>query len=257
MQYDYTTARNYNVQRTGTLDSTHEKAKFLKDIIESGLAEPPYLEIGCGPGVNGTLIGKAKAFHGPIVLLDRHLPMLEIAKKNALGAENIFFLNADACGIPCRSDTIRSCIAANVIHQIHDQEAAMREVSRILKYQGKLIIITPSPSKLRLFPLFAANHDFAEKQARLLPGFSQIKQLASLTGFQVIKSKGLRGSSQITTSTLATLIGNRFLSILAGFSGDELRFLSDNTMKYLESKKESKVFPYWSDIYILEKEIAS
>lgn len=100
----------------------------------------PALEIGCGTGfftLNLTLAGVLDECH----VTDISPGMVEAAKRNAveLGFE-IEGKPADAETLPYDDDTFELVIGHAVLHHIPDVELAFREMLRVLKPGGRLVI---------------------------------------------------------------------------------------------------------------------
>ena len=98
------------------------------------------LEIGCGTGffsLNLKLAGVVDAVH----VTDISPGMVEVAKRNAqaLGFA-IDGQAADAEGLPYGDDTFDLVIGHAVIHHLPDVELAFREILRVLRPGGRLVI---------------------------------------------------------------------------------------------------------------------
>ncbi len=79
-----------------------------------------------------------------VVCTDLSLPMLEQARKKCirLGIENIRFEERDIFSMPDEDESYDIVMAGNVLHLIENPEAAIRELCRVTKKGGKLILPT-------------------------------------------------------------------------------------------------------------------
>ena len=68
--------------------------------------------------------------------------MLKEAKKNCAHFTNIKFKKADIMKLNCKDDTFDKVVAGNVIHLLDNPYAALKEVLRVCKKGGKVIIPT-------------------------------------------------------------------------------------------------------------------
>lgn len=97
------------------------------------------LECACGTGMLSVHIApRCKS----LTATDVSLKMLKKAEKKCLAYPNARFLQADILRLPCPDAQFDTVIAANVIHLLEDPHAALRELSRVCKRGGKLIIPT-------------------------------------------------------------------------------------------------------------------
>lgn len=119
------------------------------------------LECACGTGA----ISKAVAVKcKKLVAVDLSKGMLKQAKKNCSGLDNIIFKLADITKLRCRDEVFDKVIAGNVIHLLDEPVCAVKEMLRVCKTGGKVIIptyITKSKHSIRLlvkaFDLFGGN----------------------------------------------------------------------------------------------------
>ena len=94
------------------------------------------LELGCGPGwFSGQL---ARAIPTGLVLADRQPAMLALARQRAPSAPAVA---ADAMHLPLRDGSVDAVILATVLGEVPDPTAALREVARVLRPRGRLIVL--------------------------------------------------------------------------------------------------------------------
>lgn len=112
--------------------------KYLKEKgLEKGMA---FADIGCGPGFfvfpASEIVGK----EGKIYALDTQQEMLNELKKRR-PAENVIVLKSDETNLPVEGKAVDMALMVFVLHEVHHPVDFLKEVKRILKPSGKLIVI--------------------------------------------------------------------------------------------------------------------
>ncbi len=116
---------------------THQK---LKKIV-SGLIGPEdmVLECACGTGLLSAVIApKCRQ----LTATDLSEKMLRRAEKNCAAFHNISFAKADITALPYPDGVFDKVVAGNVIHLLDDPLTVLRELDRVCKDGGTLIIPT-------------------------------------------------------------------------------------------------------------------
>lgn len=106
------------------------------------------LEVGCGRGFYLYCLTKFK-FIQTIYGIDLNHEVLKAAKKN-LNHKKIKLTRANIYKLPCKNQQFDLIICSEVLEHLQDDFKAMRELKRILKPKGKLIITVPHLN----FPFF-------------------------------------------------------------------------------------------------------
>lgn len=136
-------AHKFNVRNAGILDSP-ERIRFLNpennlDEIELN-REMVLADLGCGTGYFAI---PASFRVKKVFALDIRQEMLEILrdkiKKDKIS--NIEPVLSDESSIPLPDNSIDVLFMANVFHEMEDRDSILKEGKRILKNDGKLIII--------------------------------------------------------------------------------------------------------------------
>ena len=97
------------------------------------------LECACGTGAIRIPIAKKCK---KLVATDFSAGMLRRASKKCRKFTNIVFKKADITAIKCKNEKFDKVIAGNVIHLLPNPEIAMKELERVTKPGGKIIIPT-------------------------------------------------------------------------------------------------------------------
>ena len=116
---------------------THKK---LKEIVAGQIHSGDIvLECACGTGMLSAVIAaKCKA----LTATDFSPKMLFRARKNCASFRNITFAEADITALPFADNRFDQVVAGNVIHLLDNPLTALRELDRVVKPGGTLIIPT-------------------------------------------------------------------------------------------------------------------
>ena len=95
------------------------------------------LDVGCGPGVMAqALVDRGCDFWG----LDPSSKMIEIGRRRFPDNDHIHFLYGDAVGLGLPDDFFDAVLCMGVIDALRDRHRAVREMLRVLKPGGTLIV---------------------------------------------------------------------------------------------------------------------
>lgn len=97
------------------------------------------LECACGTGLlSGAIAGKCKS----LIATDFSAKMLDRARRKYARLRNVKFERADILNLPYPDERFDAVVAANVIHLLDDPHRALRELDRVCKPGGRIIIPT-------------------------------------------------------------------------------------------------------------------
>lgn len=99
------------------------------------------IEIGCGAG---NVIEKASACK--LFGVDISPSVLKKARQRL--NERVHLFQADAQNLPCKDQTFTQIICSEVLEHLLDPSAAIKEMARVLKTQGTLVISVPNESMI-------------------------------------------------------------------------------------------------------------
>jgi ubiquinone/menaquinone biosynthesis C-methylase UbiE len=161
----------------------HFRVSQVLDLIPP---EGIHLDVGTGRGDGTILISKKKKCIG----FDYGVVSAKIAKEKGL---EIF--QADARKMPFKSGTFNSITCLDVIEHIPNPDIAIREISRVLKKDGKLILMTPTEEMIKEKLLhFVRKHNIKQqKQPYDIPlKNSDLLRLLKENNFEILSEKKVK-----------------------------------------------------------------
>jgi ubiquinone/menaquinone biosynthesis C-methylase UbiE len=114
-----------------------ERAEKLLDFIDIK-PNQNFLEIGCGSGPVSKHI--SEKYKIKVVGTDVDEDQIEFAKENTRSLKNINFLIADATNLPFEDKSFDIILSINVLHHIPNWMDALREINRVLRNGGYLLL---------------------------------------------------------------------------------------------------------------------
>lgn len=101
--------------------------------------EDVVLECACGTGaISRHIAPKCRR----LMATDFSVGMLKQAARNCRAYDNVRFRRADMTKLNCRDGRFDKVVAGNVIHLLDDPRAALKELERVCKTGGKIIVPT-------------------------------------------------------------------------------------------------------------------
>ena len=97
------------------------------------------LECACGTGAISVYIAPVCA---KLIATDYSKGMLRQTAKKAKNYPNMRVMRADITNLKCRDNRFDKVVAGNVIHLLKDAESVVRELIRVCKPGGKVILPT-------------------------------------------------------------------------------------------------------------------
>lgn len=163
----------YDILQVVNRRSFRAMAEGVRQVVPEGAK---VLECAAGTGI---LTAAAAEKAESVVCTDLSLPMLEKARKKCadMGFDNVSFEERDIYNMPDKDETYDAVVAGNVLHLLDEPERAVKELARVTKKGGKLILPTFlnadkdfSTSLLKIYRIFgfrSKEYTFDEFRAML------------------------------------------------------------------------------------------
>lgn len=138
-------------------------------------------DLGCGTGAYTVALSQEVGDIGQVYAIDVHRDQLHtllstLERKKILNVETIW---ADIeKGIPIEAYSLDAVVLSNILFQLHDIDAALSYIAKILKPEGELLVVEWSKSHGGIGP--HPDHVVEEEKAAALVqkhGFRMIKRL--------------------------------------------------------------------------------
>lgn len=99
-------------------------------------------DLGCGTGHLTQLLGP---FVKRIVGVDASPAMLDLARTQTAGLANVELKTGELESLPLADETLDAAILALVLHNVADPSVTLREAGRVLKRDGRLLVLDMVP----------------------------------------------------------------------------------------------------------------
>ncbi len=131
------TAEAYDAMGHGEVDRA-----FVERVVALGANGGHFLDVGTGPAQIPILLAqRCPKLH--ITAIDLSKEMLKIAKRRIKDAgltDRITLELVDAKNLPYPDNTFDGLISNSIVHHIHDVERALREMGRVVRPKGAVLI---------------------------------------------------------------------------------------------------------------------
>lgn len=175
--------------------ATRYRKKLIFDLIKPKKKDM-LLDVGCGLGYMASLLSKKCKTYG----IDTDTKSIKLAKK--VGDGNATFLVANALKMPFKGNTFDYVIASEVIEHVPDDNLFMKEIVRVTKKNGTIVLTTPSLEGL--FKVSATCHKYGTEK-HFKEGYKE-KDLIKLFQKNGCKVKKVRYSMIFFTQLLINLV---------------------------------------------------
>jgi ArsR family transcriptional regulator len=131
-------------------------------------------DLGCG---TGQMAAALAPFVRRVIAVDTSAAMLQAAKKRLSGFDNIELRRGDLEALPIDDERLDAATLTLVLHHLADPGQAMREVARVLKPGGRLLMIDM---------LSHDRENYRQQMGHVWLGFSEehVRRILTETGFE-------------------------------------------------------------------------
>lgn len=160
------------------------------------------LELGCGTGGYSEILRHEAE---RLVATDISDEMLAASKERFKGIENVAVEKADCFSIPFQNDSFDTVFMANLLHVIPEPEKAVAEGKRVLKENGRIIVISFTTEGMGFFGKLGMGRRYLKTFGKPLSTaqvltVEKVREILQLCGFEIEQ---------------ATLLGNKSKAIYA------------------------------------------
>jgi len=175
------------------------------------------LDLGCGMGYFTHIMGRKGAI---CFGMDFSFPSLKFARDEGPG----FYLKGSSEDIPFKDNSFGKVLFTDVIEHLEDEEPALKEIARVLKPSGELVITTPAKAGLlngtKLNLLF---HD--------QPGTPEYHYRIGYTSEELnvkMNNQGIKLTKVRYTTTMFGEVFTQLLKLLYSFIEDDFATQADS-----------------------------
>jgi len=174
--------RNNYVVGIGDMEIALNKTRELKDLKKT-------LEIGCGNGTYSKILAERA---NELVATDFSDKMVKISKEELKSNEKIKVEKADCFNLQYPEKTFDNVFMANLLHVIPNPVKALTEANKVLKENGRIIILDFSSEgmklidKLMLFYRYFKTYGKPSKDNKNLT-VNDIKKMLNNCDFQIVE----------------------------------------------------------------------
>ncbi len=149
------------------------------------------LEIGCGTGIYSALIANKV---NNLIATDMSSEMLAFARKKLNQYDNVEIRREDCYAISYEDNTFDSILLANLIHIVTDPPSVLKEIRRVLKKDGRVIIVSYTfyglsfIQKIIAIVHYIKNFGLPPSSGKMLSP-ADLSKIAEDAGFSVRESK--------------------------------------------------------------------
>ena len=97
-------------------------------------------DVGCGPGFYCSELAEEVGRSGSVVGVDMSTAMLELASRRCAALSNVVLSQGEATSLPLAGASVDGVVCAQVLEYVQDVPSALRELRRVLRPGGRVVI---------------------------------------------------------------------------------------------------------------------
>jgi ubiquinone/menaquinone biosynthesis C-methylase UbiE len=156
-------------------------------------------DLGCGTGqVSATLA----PFVARVIAVDASAAMLQAARKRLNGLDNVELRRGDLEALPIDNGQLDAATLMLVLHHVPEPERALADVARVLKPQGRVIVVDMLPHD---------RESYRQQMGHVWLGFSDehVRRLFQEAGFEDVRVVSLPPDAKAKGPGLFVATGRR------------------------------------------------
>ena len=181
IDYSGRIATNYAAAR-GLSDETASLWTAIVEPFIKGAHPATVLDLGCGTGRFSSLF--AESLQARVIGLDPALAMLRAATQGE-DRDNLFYAAARSEQLPLADGCCDLAWLSQMIHHVRDREACARELRRVLRRSGHVLIRGAFADRLDGFPAFLRFFPGARSIMMQFPTTGQVQAAFRSAGFSI------------------------------------------------------------------------
>jgi len=154
------------------------------------------LDIGCGTGWALGQAANANDGKGTFFGVDLSEKMIEKAKENFRGRENLHFIRANAEEIPFEDSQFDIIICTNSFHHYLHPDNALKEMYRLLKTGGRLYLLDPTVDNWVIRQIAKFMHLFIRDKVNLYTS-KEFRIIITRAGFNYIGTEKIKFNQKV------------------------------------------------------------
>ncbi len=148
MNHDH--PRRFSPAQAHRLDAPERKVWLpIEPVLEAMELAPGMMvaDIGAGTGYFALPVAQAVGETGHVVAVDVAPEMLALLRQKVTAARisNLDFVQAESASTGLDAGSVDRVLLANIWHEVDDRAATLAEVARVLRAEGRVVILDWSP----------------------------------------------------------------------------------------------------------------
>ena len=219
IDYDGRMSASYQSGRALSPEAAGTWGAIVAPFVQRG-RNTRILDLGAGTGRFSTLF--ARAFDVQVLGLEPSTAMLAVAGRDAK-LKNLAYAAGSAESIPLRDQSCDLAWLSHVWHHIHDHQACVRELHRVVSSGGHVLVRGTFGDRLDGFPTLFRFWPATEDICQQLPTIQQTVVVFEANGFVLTEHRRVRQTTSASLAAFAERTRLRADTALALISDAEFR----------------------------------